>query len=177
MAASPRTSEPAERYLIALGSNRRHRRLGSPRNVLRAAIDALTEYGIIVEASSSIIMTPPLGHSLRRYANAAAILSSPLSPDALLTRLKSIEAEFGRRPGGRRWASRVIDLDIVLRDAGAWSSRGLTIPHVAFRQRLFVLIPATAIAANWRDPLTGLTLRHLRARLTRPRPLPRCSGR
>ncbi len=48
----------------------------------------------------------------------------------------------------------------------------LIVPHVSFRERGFVLHPAAALAPDWRDPVGGLTLRQLRARLTRPRPLP-----
>lgn len=138
--------------------------------MLRAAIAAL---GFKLEAVSPIIASAPLGASRRRYANAALIVRSSLDPETLLARLKAIEARFGRRRGGQPWRARVLDLDIVLWDGGCWSSPGLTIPHIAFRSRAFVLTPASAIAPRWRDPVTGLTLRQLRARLTRPRPLPK----
>ncbi|MBV1691018.1 2-amino-4-hydroxy-6-hydroxymethyldihydropteridine diphosphokinase [Novosphingobium sp. G106] len=162
----------AERYLVALGSNRRHHRLGCPEAVLRAAFAALDGKGLKLKAVSAVVASRPLGPSLRRYANAAAVVKSKLAPDELLDRLKAIEQRFGRRIGGRRWGARVLDLDIVLWSGGAWSSPPLTIPHPAFRTRRFVLGPAAAIAPRWRDPLTALTVRHLLARLTRPRPLP-----
>lgn len=152
-----------QRYLIALGSNVRHHRHGLPPKVLRAALAALAEAGLRVERASHVISTAPLGPSPRRYANAAAILATDLAPDALLRRLKAVEREFGRR-GGRRWAARVLDLDVILWDGGAWTSPGLTVPHVAFRRRRFVLEPAAAIAPGWRDPVTGLTLRQLAGR-------------
>lgn len=153
-----------QRYLIALGSNVRHHRHGPPPAVLRAALAELArEEGLAVEQASPVIATAPLGPSRRRYANAAAILATDLPPDALLRRLKAVERRFGRRPG-RRWAARVLDLDLVLWEGGAWSSPGLTVPHVAFRQRRFVLAPAAAIAPHWRDPLTGRTLRQLLGR-------------
>lgn len=116
-----------------------------------------------VERVSHIVSTAPLGPSPRRYANAAALVVTELAPAALLRRLKAIERRFGRR-GGRRWSSRVLDLDVVLWSGGAWSEPGLTVPHVAFRERRFVLDPAAAIAPTWRDPVTGLTLRQLAAR-------------
>ena len=170
----PRTSEPdGECYLVGLGSNQRHHRHGPPARVLRAALAALAaEAGVTVEAVSPLIATPPLGPSRRRYANAAAVLRSRMRPDALLVRLKQIERRFGRRAGGRRWAARVLDLDILLWSDGAWASPGLVVPHVALQMRSFALGPAAAIAPRWRDPVTGLTLRQLDARLTRPRALP-----
>lgn len=162
----------AWRYLIALGSNRRHHRHGRPQAVLAAALAALAGEGVMVERASPIVQTPPLGPSLRRYANAAAIVHTELAPPDLLVRLKAIERAFGRRQGGRRWCARVLDLDIVLWQGGIWTTPGLAIPHPAYRQRAFVLAPAMHIAPHWRDPVTGLTLRHLSARLTRSQGLP-----
>ena len=162
---------PPWRYLVALGSNVGHARHGPPERVLRAALAGMEQEGMDVQIASPIIGTAPIGPSLRRYANGAAIVSSELDPPAMLARLKRIERAFGRRPGGQRWRARVLDLDIVLWSGGCWASPGLTIPHPLFRGRRFVLEPASAIAPDWRDPVTGLTLRQLFARLTRPRPL------
>ena len=167
----------AQRYLIALGSNQRHHRHGRPEQVLRAALAALELRGIKVKSASPLIVSKPLGPSLRRYANGAAVVKTKLEPEELLDMLKGIEAEFGRRSGGQRWLSRVLDLDIVLWSGGAFGSDALTVPHPAFRNRDFVLTPALAIAPTWRDPISGLSLRQLgkrlSKRLTRPRPLPR----
>jgi 2-amino-4-hydroxy-6-hydroxymethyldihydropteridine diphosphokinase len=116
-----------------------------------------------------VLLTDPVGPSQRRYANSAATVETALDPPEVLALLKRIEREFGRRPGGRRWASRVLDLDIVLWSGGAFAGPGLTVPHALFRTRDFVLAPAARIAAGWRDPVTGLTVRQLHARLTRPR--------
>ena len=158
----------AHRYLIALGSNQRHVRFGAPRQVLAAALGRL----------AAAIETDPIGPSIRRYANSAALIETGLDPEALLALLKRIERAFGRRPGGQRWRARVLDLDVVLWSVGPFASAALTIPHPLFRERAFVLTPAAAIAPAWRDPLTGLTVRQLHARLTGPRPLPkRTSGR
>ncbi len=162
-----------QRYLIALGSNMRHHRHGSPERVLAAAVKAMKREGAKVRAVSPVTRSTAIGPSKRRYANGAALIESKLAPDQLLDLLKTIERDFGRRPGGQCWASRVLDLDIVLWSGGPWFSPGLTIPHVEFRSRAFVLRPALAIAPRWRDPLTGLSLRQLHTRLTRPRPIPR----
>ena len=150
---------PAATYAIAIGSNRPGRH-GRPEAEVRAAIKAL---GAVV-AISPIVATPPLGPSLRRYANAAAILESAESPPALLARLKAIERAFGRRPG-RRWGARVIDLDIILWSGGVHAGATLTIPHLAFRARRFVLDPLEMLVPRWRDPVTGLTVRQLAARV------------
>ena len=161
------------RYLIALGSNVRHPRHGPPRGVLAAALANLERAGLRVVAAASTIETDPLGPSIRRYANSAAVIETELDPPELLALLKQVEQNFGRRAGGQRWRARVLDLDIVLWSGGAFASDELTIPHPLFRARRFVLLPAAKVAADWRDPLTGLTVRQLQARLTRARALPR----
>lgn len=151
------------RYLIGLGSNRSGRH-GRPHDEVRAA---LTELGGI---AAPIVASAPVGPSIRRYANAVALIASAESPPELLARLKRIERAFGRRRG-RRWGARVIDLDILLWSGGAWGSRDLTIPHVALRDRDFVLGPLAALVPGWRDPVSGLTVRQLYRRLT-DRPVP-----
>jgi 2-amino-4-hydroxy-6-hydroxymethyldihydropteridine diphosphokinase len=135
--------------------------------VLRAALIALQAAGLELEAISPIIGSAPVGPSQRRYANAAAVLTSALNPRALLALLQQIERRFGRTRRGQRWRSRTLDLDVVLWDGGIWRDKALTIPHAEFHRRLFVLGPAAMIAPDWRDPITHCTLRHLRARLTR----------
>ncbi|KTT69404.1 2-amino-4-hydroxy-6-hydroxymethyldihydropteridine diphosphokinase [Sphingomonas endophytica] len=151
-------------YLVAVGSNRRGRH-GAPRAEVAAALRLLG--GV----SAPIIASAPLGPSIRTFANSAALIESGESPPDLLARLKRIERAFGRR-AGRRWGSRVIDLDIVLWSGGRWRAPDLTVPHAAFRDRAFVLGPLRAIAPRWRDPATGLTVRQLHARLTRARAAP-----
>lgn len=155
-------------YLIALGSNRRHHRLGAPRRVLKAALVALASEGIDIDAIASVIETPPIGPSMRRYANSAAAITTSLMPDALLDLLKRIEARFGKRRG-QRWSARTLDLDIILWSGGSWYSASpqLIVPHAAYRRRDFVLRPAAQIAPRWRDPLRGLTIAQLRHRATR----------
>ena len=162
-----------QRYLIALGSNVRHMRHGSPPAVLRAALAAMAAEGLAIEAASPIIGSAPLGPSRRRYANAAACLATPLDPPALLALLQQIETRFGRVRRGARWGARTLDLDVILWSGGPWRSRTLTIPHPAFQNRAFVLGPACAIAPDWRILQAGCTIRHLHARLTRPVPAPR----
>lgn len=161
------------RYLIALGSNVRHQRYGRPRDVLAAALDELDGGDIKVKAVARTVTSAPLGPSLRRYANTAAVVKTKLKPDKLLERLRRVERAFGRKRGGQRWRARVLDLDIVLWEGGAWVSPGLIVPHPHFRTRDFVLRPAVANAADWRDPISGLSLRQLLARLTKSRPVRR----
>ncbi len=156
-----------------MGSNQPHPLIGSPRAIIEQAITALEMDDIDVFAQSAIIESAPIGPSRRRYANAAALVSTTLVPPGLLIRLHEIEAHFGRVRRGRHWGARTLDLDIILWSGGIWadSDPELAIPHPAMRTRDFVLTPAAMIAPRWRDPVTGRTLRQLQSRLTRPKPL------
>lgn len=158
------------RFAIALGSNRRHVRFGAPEAVIRAALTRLDGKKVHVIAASRTVRSRPLGPSRRTYANAAALIETRFEPQRLLKRLKKIEREFGRKPGGSRWSARTLDLDILLWSRGSWASPTLVVPHREFRRRSFVLGPLATIAGDWRDPLSGLTVRQLKARLDRKRP-------
>jgi len=156
-------------YAIGLGSNQPHGRYGAPACILEKVLDELKPV-----AASGIIETAPIGPSLRTFANAAALIESPLSPLELLQHLKAIERRFGRRRG-QKWGARVLDLDILLWSGGRWSSATLSIPHRHLTERLFALDPLGQIAPDWKIPGHN-TVRHHLARLTRPRPVHR-SGR
>ncbi|MXO52312.1 2-amino-4-hydroxy-6-hydroxymethyldihydropteridine diphosphokinase [Erythrobacter gaetbuli] len=154
----------SHRYVIALGSNMRVPGIGAPRAVLPTALERLADRGVEVEIASRIRASHPVGPSLRTYANGAAIVSAPLDPPMMLALLQSVESGFGRERRGARWRARSLDLDIVLWSGGTWFAPDLVIPHLLFRERDFVLRPAAEIAPDWRDPVTGLTLRQLAAR-------------
>ena len=133
-------------------------------------MDYLQKSGLTSIVRSRTIRTRPIGPSQRQYANGAALIETNLEPPALLAQLKEVEQTFGWRrgqPGSRR----VLDLDIILWSRGPhFSSRpALIIPHPEMRNRSFVLTPAAEISGNWRDPVTGLTIRQLNARLKRPK--------
>lgn len=154
-------------YAIAIGSNRPHGAHGRPAQVVEAAIARLdADFGLF--DASRIVLNPALGGAGRDFANAVALVESPTEPPDMLRSLKSIERSFGRR-SGRRWGSRVLDLDILAWSGGRWRTRGLTIPHAALETRSFALQPLAAIAPHW--PVRGsLTARHLAHRLAQRRP-------
>ena len=154
-------------YAIAVGSNRPHGRFGRPSGVVEAAIARLDQDFGLFDASP-IVLNSAEGGAGRDFANAVALVESDLHPPEMLCRLKSLEREFGRR-AGRRWGSRVLDLDIALWSGGRWRSRGLRVPHPQLAKRAFVLQPLAAIAPRWRVD-GAQSARHLAQRLARATP-------
>jgi 2-amino-4-hydroxy-6-hydroxymethyldihydropteridine diphosphokinase len=144
-------------YAIALGSNRPHGRFGRPQLVVEVAIARLDQEFRLFDASP-IVLNPAHGGAGRDFANAIALVESDIDPPEMLSCLKSIEREFGRRKG-RRWGPRVLDLDVVLWSGGRFRSRKLTIPHPQLAGRSFVLQPLAEVAPRWR--VGPLSVRHL----------------
>ena len=161
-------TQPLHLYAVGIGSNRPLSGHMRPRAIVQAAMIALDLPPMTVIARAPVIATRPIGPSLRSYANSAAIVLSPLAPLEMLERLQELEARFHRRRF-RRWGDRTLDLDLLLWSGGAVRSRRLTIPHASLHERAFVLTPLLAIARRWRDPVTGLTVAQLAARLAKPK--------
>ena len=155
-------------YAVAIGSNRRHGRYGRPTGVVAEAIARLdAEYELF--DASPIMLTRAAHGAGRDFANAVALVQSALDPAAMLASLKAIEREFGRRPG-KRWGSRVLDLDLAAWSGARIVSRQLTLPHPRLKERDFVLLPLMSIAPDW--PVAGTyTARHLAYRLGKRRRL------
>jgi 2-amino-4-hydroxy-6-hydroxymethyldihydropteridine diphosphokinase len=147
---------------LGLGAN-----LGKRRETIDAALARLADHpAICVCAVSALIETAPVGGPAGQpnYLNGAAAIETNLDPAALLAELKRIEHDLGRRDGPR-WGPRPIDLDILLYGDLALASPDLTIPHPRLRERRFVLEPLAEIAPDAIDPVTGLAVRALLARL------------
>ena len=161
---------PNHLYVIALGSNRPHGLHGRPESILAAAMVHLQAHDVVLFALSPTQQSAAIGPSQRRYANAAALISTALPPPDLLSLFKQIERAFGRRRG-QRWGRRVLDLDIILWSGGLWQSPALSIPHPHWQNRRFVTGPLAMIAGDWRDPVTGLNVRHIARRIGRPKPI------
>ncbi len=153
-------------YAIGIGSNRMHGRHGRPAGVVEAAIAEFASRFELFNASP-IHLNPAQHGAGRDFANAVALVKSEKAPAAMLAELQEIERDFGRRPG-KRWATRVLDLDILAWDGGRLRSRKLNIPHPMLERRAFMLIPLAQIAPAWRVR-GALTVRQLAHRLGKPR--------
>lgn len=78
------------------------------------------------------------------FCNNAALVETPLHPDALMRTLFSIERRQGRLRVGSsstQNASRTLDLDILCASIGAYKSAQVTLPHPRLFERAFALEP------------------------------------
>ncbi len=60
-------------YAIALGSNRRHGGNGGPEAVLAAAVAALADAGLRIEARAPVLRSAAIGPAGRAFANGAVL--------------------------------------------------------------------------------------------------------
>ena len=94
------------------------------------------------------------------FLNAAARVTTDLTPIALLHRLKEIERAVGRVER-MRFGPREVDLDILLFDDLLYDDAVLTIPHPRLAGRAFALVPLYEIAPDLALPGTRTTLSEL----------------
>ena len=133
-----RRKSPNRVGYLGLGSN-----LGDRELHLRAAIEALREHGVEVEAVSSLYETEPVGEILDQpyFLNAAARIHTALEPEELLDLCKAVEVEHGRMLGGSRHGPRPLDVDLLLLGDLELQTERLTLPHPGIEGRRFVLEP------------------------------------
>lgn len=147
---------PWQRAAIALGSN-----IGDSAAILESALQRLDQTpGICLEARSPFYLTEAVGPPQPDVLNACAILSTRLTPIALLNTLLAVEAEFGR-VRQEHWGSRSLDLDLLLFDDAVIDEPVLQLPHPRMTERAFVLVPLNDIAADWIEPRSGQTIAEL----------------
>jgi 2-amino-4-hydroxy-6-hydroxymethyldihydropteridine diphosphokinase len=143
---------------IALGSNQDDRR-----EYLDRAVQALREHSRIkVMQVSKYHETSPVGGppGQPEFLNAAAELRTDLSPRELLMVLLGIERDLGRVRRVRHGA-RTIDLDLILYEDQVIREPGVTVPHPAMHERLFVLKPLAEIAPHAIHPLLDASVSDL----------------
>ncbi len=93
-----------------------------------------------MDGASSVYDTDPVGPAQPNFLNAAVRTETSLSAQDLLSRLKEIEAEIGRRES-ERWGPREIDLDLLIFGDAVIEQLELVVPHTEIGKRAFVLIP------------------------------------
>lgn len=141
---------------IGIGSN-----LGSRIENCKKAVALMGEYGINIEASSSMIETSPWAvKDQPDFINMCVKVNTNLSPHKLLETLLEIEQKVGRTKT-YRWGPRIIDLDILLYGNDIIIDDTLRIPHAQLHRREFVLRTLNEIAGDVLHPEFHLTIKTL----------------
>lgn len=136
--------------------------LGDRYGFLRNAFDSVSHFlEVKLLSNSGIYETEPVEVTEQPlFLNAAAGISTSLTPIELLRKLKETERAVGRIPR-ERWHEREIDIDIIFYGYETLETRDLTIPHPKAHLRRFVLQPMSEIASKYVHPVFHKTVSQL----------------
>jgi 2-amino-4-hydroxy-6-hydroxymethyldihydropteridine diphosphokinase len=148
------------RAYIGIGSNLGDRRAN--------AVEAIRRIGELpttrVVRASSLYESEPLGDAKTWFVNSVVEVETDLGSEVFLKRAKAIEEAMGRkRVKGKRWGSRIIDLDILLWNQEVVQKKNLKIPHPEMHKRRFVLLPLAELAPHVIHPKIGSSVSALLA--------------
>ena len=151
------------RVVLLTGSNAPDRN-----EVLRRTATILARRIGVVERASQIYGSEPWGFSAEEmFSNQALVLQTTLTPIEVLEEALATEQEVGRDRckemhekalTGERYASRVVDVDVMFYDDEVIDTPRLKLPHPLLHLREFALEPLCEIMGDYRHPVLGGTL-------------------
>ena len=145
-----------KKIYLGLGSN-----VGDRRATLERALEALNATDLRILRPSPIYETEPQGlREQEWFLNLVAEAETSLFPRQLLQRIRRVERAFGRKrtvPNGPR----TLDIDILFFGRSIIQTAELEVPHPRYAERRFVLAPMADLAPDWRDPVSGKSIRVL----------------
>lgn len=148
------------RAFIGVGSN-----LGDRKANVAEALEQVAKLpGSRILRTSSLYESEPHGNAKTWFVNAVLEVETELPALELLKRLKAIEAQMGRkRVKGKKWGSRIIDLDILFFNTEVITTKTLKVPHAEIARRRFVLLPLAEVAPQLVHPELGQTVSRMLA--------------
>ena len=130
---------------IGLGSNL------DRENRLRKAVNELRrEFGEV--ELSPVYDSAAVGFAGRNFLNLVARFDCDLEPDALVSMLHGIEDRLGRDRSQPKFASRLIDIDLLLYGDRIIDLPGIRVPRPEILEYAFVLRPLQDLAPDLRHP-------------------------
>lgn len=139
------------RIFLGIGTN-----LGDREANIKNAITMTEEMVGHVICSSSVWETEPWGfESKDMFLNVVIEVETRLTTLEVMERILEIETKMGRLRSGKRYSSRLIDIDILLSGDIILNTGSLIIPHPRLHERRFVLMPLSEIAPGLVHPVLG----------------------
>ena len=139
--------------------------------VLRRTAEILARRIGVVERASQIYGSEPWGFSAEEmFSNQALVLQTTLTPIEVLDEALATEQEVGRDREkemhekaltGERYASRVVDVDVMFYDDEIIDTPRLKVPHPLLHLREFALEPLCEIMGDYCHPVLGERLNRI----------------
>lgn len=147
------------RTFLSLGSN-----MGDRRSTLRWAVESLPDrVGVSPVYESSPVGGPPQ----EPFLNLVVEMNTDLRPIELLGLCHRLEGAADR-VRGERWGPRTLDIDIIWMEGVELDDPDLTIPHLRWKERRFVLAPMRDLAP---DLVSEVDVEQAEGRVTQTEPL------
>ena len=148
------------RAFIGIGSNLGDRKANYLEAIER--IQKLADTRIVKQ--SSLYESEPHGDAKTWFVNSVIEVETEITGEQLLKQLRALEEAMGRkRVKGKKWGSRIIDLDILLFNSEIIDKRNLKVPHREMHKRKFVLMPLAELAPHVIHPQLQQTVSALLA--------------
>src|SRR5258708_3134027 len=136
-----------QNIFLLIGSN-----IGDRIRQIQSGIQLIEKEIGTIKSRSKVYETAPWGKTDQpNFLNQAFLVASPLSPNELLLKIKSIEHAQGRTRV-EKWGERTIDIDIIYFGNETINKSDLVIPHPHLAERKFFLFPLTQIIPEFIHP-------------------------
>jgi 2-amino-4-hydroxy-6-hydroxymethyldihydropteridine diphosphokinase len=155
------TTAGKQRVYLSIGSNvnREHH--------VRGALDALNEeFGELL--ISKVYESTSVGFKGDNFYNLVVGFDSRLSVGELVTILRAIEHDNGRRRTGERFGPRTLDIDILTYGNCKGLIDDIALPRDEILTNGFVLVPLADIAGHEYHPVIKQTYREMSDELASP---------
>ncbi|MBA1147725.1 2-amino-4-hydroxy-6-hydroxymethyldihydropteridine diphosphokinase [Ectothiorhodospiraceae bacterium WFHF3C12] len=146
------------RVYVGIGSN-----IEPARHVCAALDDLRAAFGEL--DVSPVYQTEAVGFAGQDFLNLVVGFDTSADPGAVNQTLRAIEDRNGRRRGPERYASRTLDLDLLLYDDLVADDPAMNLPRDEILRFAFVLKPLADIAGERHHPSDGRTFNELWAEM------------
>lgn len=143
--------------VLALGSN-----LGNREQNIQLAYQHIESHlGPIIKKSSFIQTAPEGFFSDEYFLNTCIVVKCTKDAFDILSICKEIETQLGRVKTKASYEDRPIDIDIIFYGQRVFESKLLSIPHLNYFTRSFVLTPLLELS-NFQDPKTKVFISEIK---------------
>jgi len=149
----------SELVFISLGSNI------EPEVHLATAVQRLKELGSLI-GLSTVYQNPAIGPTQQPdFLNAAALIETDLTIDAIRDLLRRIEADLGRVRTEDKYVPRTLDLDLCLFGDLVVETPHFILPDPGLLTLAHLANPIAELAPDYIHPITGESLKDIADRL------------
>lgn len=110
---------------------------------------------------SPVYRTAAVGFEGKDFLNLVFAYTTSDPVEAVVARLTAVESAAGRARGAERFASRTLDLDLLIYGDLVVDQPGLTLPRNGILDYAFVLAPLAELAPDLVHPVARVTMREL----------------